>query len=104
MENALLRIDQAAEYTACRRAGFYQKVSDGLMPTSVSIGGKRRAWPRRELEAINEARIRGASDDEVRALVVELETMRRGTPATPRRNERLLRLEQLKAAQPAHQA
>jgi hypothetical protein len=54
----------------------------------VSIGGQRRAWPVGELEQINQARIAGKSDDEIRELVVQLETARTGAPATPRRKVR----------------
>jgi prophage regulatory protein len=49
------------------------KLSPG--PTTPS------AWPEHEIDAIINARIRGASDDEIRVLVRELEAARVGASA-----------------------
>jgi len=83
--NQLLRWREACAISGDRKTTFFGKILDGLMVQGVGLGGKMRAWPLGELEAINAARIAGKSDDEIRALVVELETKRTGTPATPRR-------------------
>lgn len=84
-QNALLRLPEAAAFTGCKRAGFYDRIADGLMPEGVNIGGQRRAWPVGELEQVNQARIAGKTDDEIRELVVKLESARTGQPAAPRR-------------------
>jgi prophage regulatory protein len=42
----------------------------------VSIGGRSVAWPEQELQAVNRARVAGKSDDEIRALVRQLEADR----------------------------
>lgn len=95
---ALLPAPKAADFTGCKRAGFYDRIADGLMPAGIGIGGARRAWPAGELEQINQARIAGKTDDEIRELVVHLETARTGTPATPRRKPPKARPEQFSAA------
>jgi len=70
--NALLRVGDALALTGDSQSGFYQKVSGGLMTKPVKIGARATAVPVREIEAINAARIRGASEDEIKALVSRL--------------------------------
>jgi prophage regulatory protein len=72
----LLRINGACETTGDKRATFYAKQKAGLICKPVAIGGRARAWPEDELHAINRARVRGASDDEIRDLVRRLEGAR----------------------------
>lgn len=61
------------------------RIADGLFVTPVSNGGQSVRFPEHEVDQIIAARIAGKTDDEVRALVVKLETERTGKPATPRR-------------------
>lgn len=72
----LLRITDACGTTGDRRATFYAKQKAGLLPMPVSIGGRSVAWPEQELQAVNRARVAGKSDDEIRALVRQLEADR----------------------------
>lgn len=51
-----------------RRAG----IRSGLLPPTIHLGGRRRALPDDELEAIAQARAAGCSDDEIRDLVAAL--------------------------------
>ena len=76
VRNALLRIDAARAVTGDSRGGFYTKMSQGLMVRSIKIGPRAAAILASEIEAINAARVRGASDDEVRALVDKLHAQR----------------------------
>lgn len=71
-----LRINDASAKTGDKRSTFYAKVKVGLVPRPVPIGGRAVAWPDTELEAINLARLAGASDDEIRELVAKLEAQR----------------------------
>jgi prophage regulatory protein len=73
---AILRIPKALEETGLGRTKFYAFVRDGLMVEPVSIGGRASGVPSEELLAINRARIAGATDDQVRALVKRLHEAR----------------------------
>jgi prophage regulatory protein len=83
----LLRLAEVKALTGFGNTTVYRRIADGLLTVGVPIGPMLRGWPAREIEAINEARIRGDSDDEIRELVVRLETSRTGKPATPRRKQ-----------------
>ena len=51
--------------------GGYAMIKDGLLPRPVHIGRSSRL-PRHEVIAVAAARMSGATDDEIRALVTEL--------------------------------
>lgn len=66
------QLDRVAD--AAKRAGvcvsaYYAAAADGLMPPVVKIGARAAAVPRREIEAVNAARIAGKTDSDVRELV-----------------------------------
>jgi prophage regulatory protein len=72
--------------TGLTRNSLWLRIADGLLTEPVKMGGPNVSrWPASDVEQINRAWIRGASEDEVRALVVSLESERTGAPATPRR-------------------
>jgi prophage regulatory protein len=71
---------------ACAQFGvgastFYEWVSDGLMPPGITLGPQARGWPQKELDAIAAARIRGATNDEIRDLVSQLIEQRKEVAA-----------------------
>lgn len=70
--NALMRTAAVRAVTGYCESAFYAKVADGLMTRPIKINSRATALPVREVEAINAARIRGASDDEIKALVAQL--------------------------------
>ena len=72
---ALLRRDRVLELRGVGRATHYKDIKDGLFTHGVDLGGVV-AWPESEVRALNLARIAGKSDDEIRALVLELESAR----------------------------
>jgi prophage regulatory protein len=84
----IVRLREVVSLTGLSRSTTYSRIEDGLFTVPVPIGPQAVGWPLREVVAINSARISGKSDDAIRALVVELETARTGTPATPRRKQR----------------
>jgi prophage regulatory protein len=51
---------------------FYDWQARGLMPPGIALGIRSVGWPAHELDALAAARIRGASEDEIRALVRDL--------------------------------
>ena len=57
------------------RSTTYLRIKQGFLTPPVKLG-RSSAWPESEIEAINAAIIKGASDDEIRALVKELQAVR----------------------------
>jgi prophage regulatory protein len=76
--NPLLRRPIIEQSTGDSRSTIYRKIKKGLFTKPVNIGGDRVAWPANEVQAINQARIAGKSDNEIKQLVVELESARIG--------------------------
>jgi len=74
--NPLFRRPVVEQVTGDSRSTIYRKIKAGLFTKPVHIGGERVAWPSNEIEAINKARIAGKSDEEIKALVIELEAAR----------------------------
>ena len=59
------------------RSSLYARISQGLWPKPVGLGGRAVGWPSNEVAAIIAARIAGKSNEEVRQLVKGLEAARR---------------------------
>ena len=59
------------------RSTIYLRIKEGLWPKPVSLGPRAVGWPSNEVKAINDARIAGKSDTEIRKLVSELEKARK---------------------------
>lgn len=74
--NPLLRRPIVEQATGDSRSTIYRKIKRGLFTRGVEIGGERVAWPQNEIVAINQARIAGKSDAEIKQLVIELEAAR----------------------------
>jgi len=74
--NPLYRRPIVEQATGDSRSTIYRKIKKGLFTKPVQIGGDRVAWPANEVTAINQARIAGKSDQEIKALVIELEAAR----------------------------
>ncbi|WP_020484536.1 helix-turn-helix transcriptional regulator [Methylomonas sp. MK1] len=79
--NAILRRKVVSGLTGKSRSTLYRDISKGLFPHSIEIGGGCVGWPCYEVEQINNARISGKSDDEIKQLVVELEAARKQSNA-----------------------
>ncbi len=50
----------------------YVHIKEGLWTPPVRLGKRASGWPEHEAHALNAARLAGASDDEIRALVKQL--------------------------------
>ena len=59
-----------------RRSTKNNDIRRGLLPRGVPLGPREIGWPEHEIEAINCARLRGASAEDVKALVTKLEAER----------------------------
>jgi prophage regulatory protein len=74
--NPLYRRPIVEQATGESRSTIYRKISKGLFTKPVSIGGDRVAWPANEVQALINARIAGKSEEQIKALVIELEAAR----------------------------
>ena len=74
--NPLYRRPIVEQVTGYSRSNLYRKIKAGLFVKPIPIGGERVAWAANEIAAINKARIAGKSDEEIKALVIELELAR----------------------------
>ena len=75
--NALMRTPDVCAVTGMARPTLYEAMAKGLFPRPIKLGEKSSAWPASECNAVLAARIRGASEDQIRALVVELTAARK---------------------------
>lgn len=73
----ILRRTQVQAETGYSRSTIYLRITQGLWPKPVSLGARAVGWPAGEVAALNAARIAGKSDQEIRALVLQLERERR---------------------------
>ena len=76
METKLLRIKAVSEISGNSRSTIYLRMLQGLWPQPVRLGERMVAWPESEVQAINDARITGKSDEEIRGIVRALEKLR----------------------------
>ncbi len=77
MVTTILRLPAVKAESGYSRSTIYLRISQGLWPKPVSLGPRCVGWPAHEVAAMNAARIAGKADDEIRALVVRLETDRK---------------------------
>ncbi|MBS0338346.1 MAG: AlpA family phage regulatory protein [Proteobacteria bacterium] len=71
----LRRPDVTATY-GLGRSTIYELAAAGLLPRPVRIGARATGWPAEELEQVFRARVAGADEAAVRALVAELHAAR----------------------------
>lgn len=76
MTSAILRLPAVRNESGLSRSTLYLRISQGLWTKPISLGGRTVGWPASDIAAINAARIAGKSDDEIRALVLQLEQAR----------------------------
>ncbi len=67
-----LRLPAVCDRTGKPKSTVYREVGDGLLPPPVRIGERASAWPDDEIDAVNLARLRGQTNNEIRNLVTEL--------------------------------
>jgi prophage regulatory protein len=73
----ILRFPEVKTLTALGRSSIFLYANEGRFPKSIRIGTRSVGWLASEIAAYNAARIRGASEDEIRALVARLEAGRK---------------------------
>ena len=77
MKRTILRMPAVKLESGLSRSTIYLRVSQGLWTKPVSLGARAVGWPLDEVEKLISVRIAGNTDDEIRALVKELEAARK---------------------------
>lgn len=73
----MLRRKQVEAESGYSRSTIYLRISQGLWPRPVKLGARSVGWPAGEVESLNAARVAGASDDSIRALVAGIHEKRK---------------------------
>lgn len=76
---AILRLPAVLKARGRSRSTHYLDIQQGLFTRPVSLGSRAVGWPEHEVEALNEARIAGKGEAEIRSLVCTLEASRKVT-------------------------
>lgn len=76
MPHTILRLPSVLRERARSRSAHYLDIKQGLFTRPVQIGSRAVGWPADEVAALNAARIAGKTHEQIRALVVELESAR----------------------------
>jgi prophage regulatory protein len=77
MPQTIFRLPAVKFESGYSRSTIYIRIAQGLWTKPVSLGPRSVGWPANEVAALNAARIAGKSDEEIRALVVNLEAARK---------------------------
>lgn len=77
MTRTILRLPAVLRERGRSRSAHYLDIQEGLFTRPVSIGARAVGWPSDEVAALNAARIAGKTEEQIRALVAELEAARK---------------------------
>ena len=77
-ESAILRIPVVLQLRGRSRSAHYQDIDDRLFTRPIPIGGRAVGHAAIDLVVLNFARIARKTDDEIRALVEQLEAAHEG--------------------------
>lgn len=78
-ERDMKRILRLREVLAARgksRSGHYRDIRLGLFTPPIALGVRARGWPDDEVSVLNEAKIAGLTDEEIRRIVKKLKAAR----------------------------
>ena len=77
MPKTIYRLPAVKTESGLSRSTLYLRIAQGLWTKQVSLGGRVVGWPGSEVTALNAARIAGCTDEEIRVLVLKLESDRK---------------------------
>lgn len=77
MSRFILRLPIVLRKRGRSRSAHYLDIQQGLFTRPVQIGLRAVGWPDNEVDSLNEARIAGKSEGEIRQLVATLEAARK---------------------------
>lgn len=72
----ILSMTQLLQVYPVSRSCVYSQINKGLFAQSIALSQKRRAWLTDEVLSILNAKAAGATDDQLRALIIDLEQKR----------------------------
>ena len=73
----LMKTPDVCAATGMKRPTLYEHMAKGTFIRPVKLAPKLAVWPKDEVAQINAARVRGATDDQIRALVIEMTEARK---------------------------
>ncbi|RWR54025.1 AlpA family phage regulatory protein [Sinirhodobacter huangdaonensis] len=73
----LMKTPDVCAATGMKRPTLYEHMAKGLFPRPIKLAPKLATWPKDEVAKINAARIAGADDEAIKALVIELTEARK---------------------------
>lgn len=73
----ILRLPAVQSNSGIPKSTLYLRIAQKLWTKPIRLGPRSVGWPENEVAALNAARISGKNDDEVRALVKQLEAARK---------------------------
>ncbi|WP_200926951.1 AlpA family transcriptional regulator [Acidovorax sp. Leaf78] len=68
----LLRLPSVLQATGVGRTTLYERIKDGLFTPPIKLGARASAWPANEVQACNDAIIKGSDTEEIKVLVARL--------------------------------
>ena len=74
----ILRIQEVSNTTGLSSSSIYKQIREGKFPHSVNITKRAKGWSEYEVDILNQARIAGKSEQEIRDLVLQLHAERTG--------------------------
>jgi len=75
-EIKIIRIGEAANLFGMAKSSFYDRVKQGLLPSSISLGGRSTGWVDNEVKTVLRAMIRGDNSEAIKMLVIKLTDQR----------------------------
>ena len=77
MTHTILRLPSVKAASGYPRSTLYLRISQGLWTKPVRIGVRAVGWPAEEVATLNAARIAGKTEEEIKVLVIKLESARK---------------------------
>jgi len=71
-----IRLITAMELSGLKRATLYNHISKEIFPSQIKISERGVAWVESEIIEVNQARIAGKSDSEIKELIKQQEVQR----------------------------
>ena len=72
MTQKIIRLEKVLEITGLSESSIYKQIRLGLFPSNVKLTARATGWDPNAISAWVSAKLSGASNEEVRALVEEL--------------------------------
>lgn len=76
-EVTFLKIQDVCQKTRLAKSSAYELAQKDEFPRPIRIGARASVWAAHEIEAWNRAKLAGASKEQIRALVSDLEASRK---------------------------